>query len=102
MQELKATIISAYRVAFPAEFTLSNRDEAIERIRTFLNNIPLMKEINERDWEKVIDNGVYAALVNSSIINFSNCTFPISFKTTLIQFSSANEEARMISGLPDS
>ncbi|CAG9530168.1 unnamed protein product [Cercopithifilaria johnstoni] len=62
MKKLKATIISAYREAFPPGFTIDNRDEAVERIHIFLNNIPMMNEINGKDREKVIDNGVYAAL----------------------------------------
>ncbi|KAL3997359.1 Zinc finger C4 type (two domains) family protein [Acanthocheilonema viteae] len=62
MKKLKATVVSAYREAFPAGLTISNRSEAVERIHIFLNNIPMMKEINEKDRERVIDNGVYAAL----------------------------------------
>uniref|UniRef100_A0A0R3RNC7 Nuclear receptor domain-containing protein n=1 Tax=Elaeophora elaphi TaxID=1147741 RepID=A0A0R3RNC7_9BILA len=62
MKKLKATVVSAYREAFPAGLTIGNRDKAVERIHIFLNNIPMMQEINERDREKVVNNGVFAAL----------------------------------------
>uniref|UniRef100_A0A1I7W539 Nuclear receptor domain-containing protein n=1 Tax=Loa loa TaxID=7209 RepID=A0A1I7W539_LOALO len=62
MKKLKATVVSAYRETFPPGLIINNRAEAVERIHIFLNNIPIMKEINAKDLEKVIDNGVYAAL----------------------------------------
>lgn len=70
MKKLKATVISAYREAFPTGLIIHNRNDAIERIHIFLNNIPIMKEITGKDREKVIDNGVFAALVNSSSFHF--------------------------------
>lgn len=63
MKKLKATVVSAYREAFPTDLMISNRCEARERIHTFLNNIPIMKEINGKDREVVVEKGVYAALV---------------------------------------
>ncbi|VDK86744.1 unnamed protein product, partial [Litomosoides sigmodontis] len=66
MKKLKATIVSAYREAFPGSggggVMIGSRSEAAERIHVFLNHIPMMEEISGRDREKVVDNGVYAAL----------------------------------------
>lgn len=75
MKKLKAIVVSAYREAFPTELIIDNRKDAIERIHIFLNSIPMMKEIDGEDREKIIDNGVYAALVNFRSFRFFIGTF---------------------------
>lgn len=103
MKKLKATIVSAYREAFPAGLTISNRNEAVERIHTFLNNIPMMEEISGKDREKVVDNGVYAALVIFALsasnfffltIEFGDCNSESNHLQTLrTSFTTENYEA---------
>ncbi|VDM21947.1 unnamed protein product [Wuchereria bancrofti] len=72
MKKLKAIVVSAYREAFPAGLVIDNRSEAVQRIHMFLNNIPMMNEINGKDREKVIENCVYAALTLRTFFTTEN------------------------------
>lgn len=81
MKKLKAIVVSAYREAFPTGLVIDNRSEAVERIHMFLNNIPMMNEINGKDREKVIENCVYAALTLRTFFTTENYEAIVSVKS---------------------
>uniref|UniRef100_A0A915Q6J2 Nuclear receptor domain-containing protein n=1 Tax=Setaria digitata TaxID=48799 RepID=A0A915Q6J2_9BILA len=54
MKKLKAIVVSAYREAFPTGCIIETRADAMKRICIFLDHIPLMEEITEKDREKTL------------------------------------------------